>query len=284
MFVRLLVVVLLASSSAFAKSVEPSPATRGRFTLLTYNVAGLPEAFSRRKPSESVPLVGPLLNAYDVAVVQEDFAYGAALAAGARHPHRATADGRLGLGLGDGLSLFSKIPFGGVTRVGWTVCNGTMSQGNDCLARKGYSRATLVLAPGVEVDVYNLHMDAGWSVLDRQARRAQVEQLVRALEEHSRDRAVIVAGDTNLRLPRDEDTLARLLDGPGLRDACAVLACGEERRVDRVLYRSGSATTLAPARWWSDPTFVDPAGRPLSDHRPVAVEMIWEPGSERAGR
>src|SRR5690349_21383843 len=41
----------------------------GRFTLLTYNVAGLPQLVSPSSPRLNVPLVSPLLNHYDIALV-----------------------------------------------------------------------------------------------------------------------------------------------------------------------------------------------------------------------
>jgi endonuclease/exonuclease/phosphatase family metal-dependent hydrolase len=279
MITRFLVaVVLLGGGTLHARTLDPPPTT-GRFSLLTYNVAGLPQAVSRRQPSAHMPLIAPLLNGYDLVLVQEDFAYSAALAAGALHPHRSSRSGGLplGMGMGDGLTRFSSIPMTGHARVAWSRCHGTLSHGSDCLATKGFARARHTLGPGLEVDVYNLHMDAGWSDLDRQTRRAQVEQLLRDLAEHSAGRAVIVAGDTNLRLPRDTEALERLLAGAGLVDVCQALSCGQEARVDRVLYRSGGGVELRPARWWIDPAFVDPDGRPLSDHRPVAVDFLFGP-------
>src|SRR3569832_641209 len=51
------------------------PADVGRFSLLTYNVAGLPELVSGSDPEVNEGLIRPLLYHYDVALVQEAFSY-----------------------------------------------------------------------------------------------------------------------------------------------------------------------------------------------------------------
>lgn len=85
---------------------------------------------------------------------------------------------------------------------------------------------------------------------------------------------MVVAGDTNL-WAGDEPLFRRLLREAALEDACRALGCGEDRRIDRVLLRSGGAVALEPLRWRVDHRLVDPRGRPLSDHLPVAVELRW---------
>ena len=47
--------------------------TSGDFTVLSYNVAGLPQEISTVNPQEHIPLISPLLNDYDVVLTQEDF-------------------------------------------------------------------------------------------------------------------------------------------------------------------------------------------------------------------
>src|SRR5690606_18150560 len=46
----------------------------GQFRALTYNVAGLPEPLSGSEPSINTPEISPLLNGYDLVLVQEDWA------------------------------------------------------------------------------------------------------------------------------------------------------------------------------------------------------------------
>ena len=55
---------------------EDSPANRqGSFSLLSYNVAGLPEGLSQSNPEANAPTISKLLGDYDVVVTQEDFGF-----------------------------------------------------------------------------------------------------------------------------------------------------------------------------------------------------------------
>jgi endonuclease/exonuclease/phosphatase family metal-dependent hydrolase len=248
----------------------------GRFTLLTYNVAGLPQLVSPSEPAVNIPLISPLLNHYDVALVQEDFSYHHELEREAKHAFRSdTMRGSLAL-MPDGLNQFSRFPIGWTQRVRWSQCNGYFGQASDCLADKGFSFAVMTLAPGVQVDVYNLHADAGGSANDVRARRANFEQLRDFMRQRSTGRAMLVAGDTNLRgsAREDQKTSSAFLDELTLTDACEHFGCGEER-LDRVWFRSSQDLELDVLGWWTDVRFVDVQGAPLSDHAAVGVEVRW---------
>jgi hypothetical protein len=253
----------------------------GRLSLLTYNVAGLPQLVSQSDPEVNVALISPLLNHYDVALVQEDFSYHSRLMGQAQHAYRSEPMTHSLALMADGLNWFSRFPFSWIHRVRWAQCNGYLGAASDCLADKGFSFGELTLAPGVSVDVYNLHAEAGGSERDIQARRDNFEQLADYLRSRSRDHAVIVAGDTNLRMsvPADADTLDRFLAVTGLRDACRRFGCGEER-IDRVLIGNSRHIELDVLGWWADRRFVDAAGEPLSDHPAIGVELIWQQRSD----
>jgi len=258
-----------------ADRVQP-PADAGRFSLLTYNVAGLPELVSGSDPEVNEGLISPLLNHYDVALVQEDFSYHTLLSSHAQHEWRSEPM-RSSLALmPDGLNWFSRFALGWVHRVRWTQCNGYLGAASDCLADKGFSFAELTLAPGVMVDVYDLHAEAGRSTPDVEVRRGNFEQLAQYIRSRSRNRAVIVAGDTNLKMsiPRDGETLERFLTSTGLSDSCRAFGCAEER-LDRVMLRGSPEVQLEVLGWWTDRRFVDPEGAPLSDHLAVGVELGW---------
>lgn len=260
-------------------TLEGSPASAvesGRFSMLTYNVAGLPELVSGSDPEINTSLISPLLNHYDVALVQEDFSYHSLLTSRAQHSYRSEPmHASLAL-MPDGLNWFSRYSFGWVHRVRWAQCNGYLGAASDCLADKGFSYAELTLAPGVTVDVYNLHAEAGRSPMDVEVRRANFEQLTQYIRSRSQNRAVVVAGDTNVRLsvPRDGETLERFLEGTGLTDSCRRFGCGDER-LDRVLVRGSSELEIDVLGWWTDRRFVDVEGAPLSDHLAVGVELGW---------
>lgn len=269
---------LSASGPAVVETAADSVievATEGRMQVLSYNVAGLPEGISQSRPRANMPQISRLLNEYDLVLAQEDFSFPDELRSALRLAHQSSPAQRTSpLGFGDGLSRFTRWPFDAFMRVRWRQCHGLISHGSDCLASKGFTVATHRLARGVEVDVYNFHMDAGRHPKDQRAREAQVDQLIRSVHLRSVDRAVILAGDTNL-WEEDEPVLARLIEETGLRDACRQLGCVEPGRIDRVLYRSSAEVELEPAAWYTDEKFVDSDGEDLSDHLAVGVDFDW---------
>lgn len=242
---------------------------------LTYNVAGLPEGLSGSHPERNTPLISPLLEAYDLVLVQEDFTYHDALVSAVTHPYRAPPKVPEVKLTGDGLAILSRSPFEAPVREPWARCNGGLDQGSDCLAEKGFVLARHTFGEGLEVDVYDLHLDAGSGDDDLSTREAQVTQLLSALEARSAGRAVIVAGDTNLRLPRPRDvaSLERLLSDGGLSDACRSTLCTDDDHIDRVLFRSTDTVEVVATSWAVDTRFVDEAGEDLSDHPAIGVSL-----------
>lgn len=251
--------------------------TEGRFRLLTYNVAGLPDLVSPSHPATNMPLISPLLNEYDIALVQEDFSYHSALNSLAKHEYR-SALMRTTLSLmPDGLSMFSSLPLSTTRRQRWTSCSGFVDRACDCLADKGFSYTQLEVSPGLSVDVYNVHADAGDDAADIEARRQNFAELELFILNRSRGKAVIVAGDTNLSVTfssADASTLQHFSSSTGLVDACQQVAC-PDTEIDRVLYRSNDNVELSATGWWKDARFVTPEGRELSDHPAIGVEMVW---------
>ncbi len=249
--------------------------SEGSFSVLTYNVAGLPEGISGSHPEVNSPKISPLLNAYDVVLMQEDFTYHAQLVSKADHPHRSEPKVPTKL-VNDGLNQLSRKSFSKVDREAWRTCNGGLESGNDCLSEKGFSMSRLSLDGDLEVVLVNLHMDAGRDAEDRAARSDQITQLQAALTSSAADDALIVAGDTNLRVENEDATLIdRMLADLRLRDACREKACGDER-IDRVMIRDSEEVRLSVSSWQVADEFVDEAGEDLSDHRAVHVDLHFE--------
>jgi endonuclease/exonuclease/phosphatase family metal-dependent hydrolase len=253
----------------------PAPAATAAATLqiLTYNVAGLPQGLSSSQPAQNTPLISPKLNPFELVLVQEDFSYHSELVSAATHAHKSTPMPNASpTNLGDGLNVLSRIAFSDFSRTKWTKCNGTFDQKNDCLTSKGFARFVVDVGGGRTVDVYDAHFDAGRSDGDAAARDAQVTQLAQAIAARSAGKAVIVAGDTNMKAS-DEPTFQKLLTTAGLTCACRSISCAEPERIDRVMFRSSASLKLS-AKSWHVESFVDGAGNPLSDHEPVSVEMV----------
>lgn len=268
---------------------------RGAFLALSYNVAGLPQGISGSNPAANMPLIGPLLNGYDLVLLQESWqtpdpnpmsplrVYHEILVGHSEHPYQSepmalplnSEPERPSALVSDGLNRFARFPFGEVIRQRWADCDNSAA---DCLSLKGFSVARTELAPGVCVDVYNLHGEAGNTPNDLDLRDRNTTDLIDFILEFSAGRAVIVGGDFNMRLSRDRDAvnLQRLVDEAGLADACIELGIVDVFEIDKFFFRSNERVRIAPqsCRFETD-VFVDAQGRALSDHDPLAVRFAW---------
>lgn len=269
------------------------------FKVLTYNVAGLPDIFSSGNPEVNTIKISPKLNAYDFVAVQEDFAYHNDLISAVTHPYLTPHSGNVPFG--DGLNFISKIPFTDVKRITWNNRHGWFDNGSDMLTPKGFMYCQAELEPGVYVDIYTLHTDAGSSEGDYKARRSNMIQIANYIKTHSQGHAVIVLGDTNSRYTRAEDNFETvLLEGCGLSDPWIELVRNGEvpqdgpplidtsdlngpnfEVVDKIFYRSGPAVTLTPIVYKLEDTyFTDENGQQLSDHYAISVTFEYAPNPE----
>jgi endonuclease/exonuclease/phosphatase family metal-dependent hydrolase len=318
LFTAAVAVALLGACSGDDAADEPDETTApveeaagpdGQFTMLSYNVAGLPQEFSSENPSENLPLISPLLNPFDLVMTQEDFDwwgpevaeldfvdYHERLRADTDFPYATEAHpGPAAVGIdgtnprrplpyvGDGLGFLSRFPMTDVERVPWTSCAGLLDGASDCLAMKGFAVATFELDEGVFVDVYTLHAEAGEGPEDQPVQVENFDQLAAFVTEHSEGHAVILGGDTNLHLEPDHDQREGdtpiwegFLAATGLTDVCDEVECPEPGAIDKVAYRNEAGLTLLPLSFEHlNETFSDDAGEDLSDHPPVAVEWTW---------
>lgn len=293
------------ASDSSATTAATADGSAGTFTLMTYNVAGLPEGMSGSHPSVNTAQIAPKLNAYDVVAMQETWkspdpnplaptrVYHEILEAASTHAHK-TESAKLPLGkdttrpealVADGLNVFSKFKLGPVTRERWTECLGTGTQNaGDCMAQKGFAAMAMTLADGAEVLLVDLHGEAGSSAEDNRMRANDYKQLTKYLKANAEGKALIVTGDFNLHTdpadkehPDDNRVYTEFIDGLGLTDSCIQTKCSEPERIDKVAYRSSDSVKLAADTWKNlGPDFLDAKGQPLSDHDPVVVTMRWE--------
>ncbi|MGO4633015.1 jacalin-like lectin [Streptomyces sp. 2RAF24] len=302
---RRLLACLTATAAALAGLTATAPpatattaADSGAFSVLTYNVAGLPESLSSaptpREPATTE--IGRRIAPYDVVHAQEDFNYHARLyAADTAHPHRTPTSG--GAGIGSGLNTLSKSPDDrdDFERVRWNSCQ---YDSGDCLTPKGFTFARQRLAEGVYVDFYNLHTNAGTNAGDLKSRADNLNQLTAFITTHSAGNAVVVMGDTNTRYTRAGDTIAEFAAANALTDAWVeliragtppakgsdALVCDQSQPtvpptcevVDKVLYRGSRLVSLKATSYANEhAAFLTTDGRMLSDHDPIAVNLSW---------
>nr|MDT0657596.1 jacalin-like lectin [Micromonospora sp. DSM 115978] len=288
-----LLVAVLSGQPAQAAPAETAAeiaAVQGSITALTYNIAGLPEPISGSDPATNTPLIGARLGGYDIVNVQEDFNYHAALYAADNHPHRTPTSG--GVPFGDGLNTLADYPYSDLVRVRWAACNGT-----DCLTPKGFTLKRIRLAEGVYLDLYNAHANAGSTAADLTARRANIGQLSQYITANSAGNAVLLMGDLNTRYTRTGDNVRLLREANGLTDAWVSLVRGGVEPaagspdlvcdpasvtdacevVDKIFYRGGPLLRLTATGYANEHArFLDGAGRPLSDHYPLRVDLAWQ--------
>ena len=240
-------------------------------TVLSYNVHGLPSLLVADDPEARMPKISSRLNRYDVALVQESWAYGAALGAHATHATKERSGGvDTGIFFQTGLATFARPRLRAVTRGSLGACAGWLDRANDCFADKGFLRVRLALANGAELDFWNLHLDAGDDETDRDARDRQLARLVERVREISGEGPLVIAGDFNLDWSNalDRALLERFARDLSLVDSGARAAADgvfADKQIDYILYRSGFGIALAPDEVGEVREFSD-GPTPQSDH------------------
>lgn len=299
---RRLLACLAAAAAVLGGLTAAAPsavaADSGTFSVLTYNVAGLPEGLSSAPtPRESsTTAIGQRIAPYDIVHVEEDFNYHSYLYAGdTAHTYRTPTSG--GAGIGSGLNTLSKIPYDvdDFERVHWRSCQ---YDSGDCLTPKGFTFMRVRLTEGVYVDFYNLHTNAGTNDGDLASRADNLNQLTDFIKSHSAGNAVVVMGDTNTRYTRTGDTIAEFASANDLTDAWVqlirggtppakgsdALVCDQSGTtvpntcevVDKILYRGSKLVSLNATAYNNEHTkFLTDNGLMLSDHDPVTVGFSW---------
>jgi len=262
----------------------------GDFSVLTYNVAGLPFPLSGgawpRIPNTLQ--IGSRINDFDIVNVQQDIAYHPFLIANTAFPDQTAPSAPtwawpVGIPFSDGLNSFAAYDIEGLTRHGWT-------SGANPLDPAGFTYSRMHIPGGSSIDVYNIDTSGGALT------NTDLAQLSDFITHNSVGRAVIVTGDFGQLYSDPGQTLTTFAAANGLTDAwlqleypnglppswdtCAYADSCEQ--TDKIFYRS--ATGLDPDDPTSSPVqlsaltytneglnFQNSAGQDLSNHRPQAV-------------
>lgn len=284
---------LAQNSKSILFSSEMKMTEAGAFTVITYNIAGLPAFISSAvtKRSSSITEIGEKLNRFDIAHVQEDFNYNKNLYnTGNTHPFRSKHKGKVPFG--DGLNTLSNFPIYDLQRIRWKDCSGT-----DCLTPKGFSFTRIEVGKDIFIDFYNVHANAWNHNSASAARRKNIKQLSDYIKLNSADNAVIVMGDLNARYCFYNDNVSLLNTENGLTDVW-VLQKNEGKfpdlskefpsedilsitdsceTVDKILYKSSREIDLLVTDYkFENLLFSNAQGLPLSDHIPVSAKFSWK--------
>ena len=258
----------------------------GEFTVMTYNIAGLPTWINKMDTNRFYPM-GKALNPFDVVLVQEDFWYHNELLTHIDFPYKSTPRVNSWLEwvylrlVNDGLNRFSKVPMTPVFRQPWEICHDYYrdgSNGSDCFAMKGFTFATHAFTADdgtvAEVDIYNLHMESAKTEQGRKIRDTQVSMLFEGINTLSKGQPVIVVGDFNFSMRNDPKLYERFQTEMSLTDSFTTLKRSAPGAIDRIFYRSSDTFTLTPLETLK-PDFRDENGKQLSDHRPEVIRFKW---------
>lgn len=192
----------------------------------------------------------------------------------------------------------------------WNKRNGITSDGSDQLIAKGFRYYTVKVAPGLELDVYILHMDAETTDADNEAREVQMNQLVDMILASDNKRPILIMGDTNCRYTRDNikglmfdrinaDPRFEMHDPwidfprkgvmPNIGDPALMVpkpfdgtnheAFQTGEVVDKIFYinnADATGVTLTAKSYLQDTDFTWPDGSEISDHYPIVIEFEME--------
>lgn len=277
-------------------AIRPAPAQWtdivGDFSVLTYNVSGLPFPFSGANlPRITNTLeIGSRLNGFDIVNVQEDIAYHPFLIAGANFPDQTPPSAPtwawpVGAPFSDGLNSLSAYYLESLDRQAWTVRPGLLNPG-------GFTYTRQHIPGGSSVDVYNVDTSGGLLA------GAEIAQLSDFIMTNSVGRAVIVTGDFGQFYSDPGQTLTAFAAANGLTDAwvqvefggvtptdaqrCAYADSCEQP--DKIFYRDAaplspldaatSPIRLRPLSYTNEGlNFLDAGGNDLSASRPQSVEF-----------
>jgi hypothetical protein len=300
----------MPSPQEAASGETPAPRAPREVAVLSYNVHGLSWVAARDDPAQRSAAIGWLARRYDVVLLQEDFETARAIAAqlpgrtivrgnGLRFDPRLIAVKFLLLPVSLALPGFSP-PYGAglttvlaerfraaedaVRRHSYATCDGWFSNRNDCWASKGFLRVRVAVDEGIEVDVYNTHLESGSSPGSVESRRAQIADLAAAIERDSAGRALIVGGDFNLAADREGDRadLDGFRDRLGLEETGAGPELAGWRGYDHLWVRSGGGVAIEVRGAGEDRLFVS-GDRALSDH-PAIFTRLALASERRAAR
>lgn len=313
---------LMAAVMMTAATAMAQPADNNTFKVMTLNVDGLPAKIlvfdlnADGPASAGSELISEYVAAKncDIVAMQEDFNYRweiwSRLFAGYNHDEWAGGVMTEEYAVDYAHLHRNKFPTDGLNmawkkeckstaydRVAWTRAFGKFSHDFDDMVTKGFRRHEMTLANGVEVVVYNMHMDASSDrdeqaandAKDIEARQAQWEQLRDYIMANMDTRPIIVMGDMNSFYHRDavKTVFIDNINATGkatVSDAWVELKRGgeypaygqtevQDDMLDKVIYINPAGTetplTAKQAEW--DKTGYLHDGKPLGDHYPLIV-------------
>lgn len=294
----LLCVIMVASCLVIGASASDGDS----FSIVSYNVAGLPNLkyILGKEGGVNVDgnqkLIGEQLSAdnYDIIATQEDFGYNDSLYAGlsASYPYRTIHTG--GVPGGDGMNVYAKTTVYNEKRTKWNSAYGVINDGADEMTPKGILYCVVEIADGVYADFYDIHADAYDGEGSVAAREDNFNQLANLILSKPAVRPVIVVGDFNISISysRNSNIGPIFYEKAGLKDAWIEVNNGGDYTdfsyfretygmswsqkwgkwdsVEKILYKNGGGVEIEPTEC-SYKFYLDENGTSLSDHASISA-------------
>jgi len=324
-FVKITLFFLLISTGVQAQQTE-------KFSVATLNVDGLPKKIlifnvnADGPGDEGTSRIGKYLmqKNFDIVCMQEDFNYHGVLTPWLEDTHKFdTWSGAVGIDLPgkkidflhaqnerfdcDGLGACWKnnIMVTSSERVKWESSFGKFSHEADELVTKGFRRYEATLPSGIQLLIYNMHMDAssmadekeGKDSMDLAARQNEWQQLKNDVLAHLDSRPILVMGDLNSYYCRDHikknfideiaatgkgvasDVWIELVKGGQYPDPVDSIVCYEKEDylldgevLDKIIYINPvSGIQIKPTSVTLDKEGYLYNGKPLGEHYPLSA-------------
>ncbi|MCJ1248676.1 hypothetical protein MMC30_005894 [Trapelia coarctata] len=273
----------------------PVEAKSPQIKILLWNLWLLPSLLTDRHSHTRALTISPLLNDYDIVVLNEGFTNKKALLSHTNHPYRYIPPCPRGRLVDSGLIFLSKYEI-----VGSGCEKYERVAGIDRFAGKGIGFVTVKVEGHGHVQVFGTHMQAGASKSIQIARATQATQagkFVAREKTADKEAVVILAGDLNMGPRQDatceefsvhyvdqEDAKARcaaydeMVERSGLREVDCEAGWEYSRDVCRFLvsgleYGKGDAAATYEQ-------LSGPGSRRLSDTKPLCLTLSLREGSQ----
>lgn len=262
-------VVATVLAALFTHTAKSSVFNSVTLNFVTYNVCALPDMITAERNlapvRERMPKIGVRLQGYDIVALQEVFVTERSYLERKMRAYY-VARGTDGGGMrapGSGIYTFAHAP---IPRVHFERWDGLVIA--DAYSHKGFVAATVNIGDGLDIDVYNLHAQAGGFP---ELRKKNYEQMAEYMKRNSfgSGRPIVALGDFNCEIGEPE--CKRLLEITGLKHVNP-----QPYGIDHIFYNeNGSNWKISVVSFGT--VFADKVdGRTLSDHDGFEAKLKFD--------
>ncbi|MCW1959572.1 MAG: phosphatidylinositol-specific phospholipase C domain-containing protein, partial [Mycobacterium sp.] len=242
----------------------------GDFTVLTYNISGMPVPFSGGPLPRfaNTIQIGSRITDFDIVNVQQDVGYHQFLIAEADFPDRTAPSVPVwawpaGAPFSDGLNSLSAYDLESINRQAWATRPNLLNPG-------GFTYTRQHIPGGSSIDVYNVDTSGG------SLTNAEIEQLSAFIGANSVGRAVIVTGDFGQLYSDTGQTLSMFVTDNGLTDAWVQVEYGGVTPIDAPTCAYADNCEQPDKIFYRDAAPLDPGDPSTSPVRLQAFEYTNE--------